>query len=75
MEDASSDDNGQDLSMYNFSQDGFAPHDMGYHHHVRGSVDWMRKMAFRLVKVDFLVLAFYFLIYQTIGYYVMVHQV
>jgi len=47
VEDASSDDNGQDLSMYNFSQDGFVPHDMGYHHHVRGSVDWMRKMAFR----------------------------
>ena len=52
MEDASSDDNGQDLSMYNFSQDGFAPHDMGYHHHVRGSVDWMRKMAFRLIYFD-----------------------
>ena len=56
----SSDDNGQDLSNYNFAADGFktaAGGGVGGVHGgadvymatggMRGGVDWMRKMAFR----------------------------
>ncbi|XP_076440585.1 protein phosphatase EYA1-like isoform X3 [Babylonia areolata] len=51
IDDVSSDDNGQDLSNYNFSTDGF--HAAANNANlclatgVRGGVDWMRKLAFR----------------------------
>ncbi|XP_073988808.1 eya transcriptional coactivator and phosphatase 2 isoform X3 [Rhodnius prolixus] len=57
IDDVSSDDNGQDLSTYNFSTDGFTVttgpvgsvpcSGVG----VRGGVDWMRKLAFRYRKM------------------------
>ena len=60
----SSDDNGQDLSNYNFAADGFktaAGGGVGGVHGgadvymatggMRGGVDWMRKMAFRFRKI------------------------
>lgn len=56
IDDVSSDDNGQDLSGYNFSADGFAATASNGSMclgagGVRGGVDWMRKLAFRYRKV------------------------
>ncbi|XP_041977247.1 eyes absent homolog 2 isoform X2 [Aricia agestis] len=47
------DDNGQDLSAYNFSADGFQAGAAGpvCAPAVRGGVDWMRKLAFRYRKI------------------------
>ncbi|XP_031767917.2 eyes absent homolog 2 isoform X2 [Galleria mellonella] len=49
------DDNGQDLSAYNFASDGFhagaAPNTGLCAPGVRGGVDWMRKLAFRYRKI------------------------
>lgn len=51
IDDVSSDDNGQDLSSYNFATDGFqcatANNGICLASGVRGGVDWMRKLAFR----------------------------
>lgn len=55
IDDVSSDDNGQDLSTYNFTSDGF--HSAASNGNlclatgVRGGVDWMRKLAFRYRKI------------------------
>ena len=53
-----SDDNGQDLSTYNFSSDGFQfvpgsgnNGNVCLATGVRGGVDWMRKLAFRYRKI------------------------
>ncbi|KAI1902296.1 hypothetical protein AGOR_G00043260 [Albula goreensis] len=55
IDDVSSDDNGQDLSGYNFSTDGFHTAATGatlcLASGVRGGVDWMRKLAFRYRRV------------------------
>ncbi|XP_061453650.1 eyes absent homolog 3 isoform X3 [Rhineura floridana] len=54
VEDVASDDNGQDLSTYNFSSDGFSGSGNNANHGsagVQGGVDWMRKLAFRYRKV------------------------
>ncbi|XP_062818541.1 eyes absent homolog 3 isoform X3 [Anolis carolinensis] len=54
VEDVASDDNGQDLSNYNFSTDGFSGAGSNANHSttgVQGGVDWMRKLAFRYRKV------------------------
>ncbi|XP_063707774.1 developmental protein eyes absent [Culicoides brevitarsis] len=58
IDDVSSDDNGQDLSAYNFTTDGFstghaqgAPPNLCLPNGVRGGVDWMRKLAFRYRKI------------------------
>ncbi|XP_065167004.1 eyes absent homolog 2 isoform X2 [Atheta coriaria] len=56
IDDVSSDDNGQDLSNYNFSSDGFRSAGNGSGNlclatGVRGGVDWMRKLAFRYRKI------------------------
>nr|XP_034972766.1 eyes absent homolog 3 isoform X3 [Zootoca vivipara] len=54
VEDVASDDNGQDLSNYNFSTDGFSGSGNNANHGsagVQGGVDWMRKLAFRYRKV------------------------
>ncbi|XP_055903435.1 developmental protein eyes absent isoform X2 [Eupeodes corollae] len=58
IDDVSSDDNGQDLSNYNFATDGFhtgapagAPPNLCLPTGVRGGVDWMRKLAFRYRKI------------------------
>ncbi|XP_055639544.1 developmental protein eyes absent isoform X2 [Toxorhynchites rutilus septentrionalis] len=58
IDDVSSDDNGQDLSNYNFPADGFhtgtgqgAPPNICLPNGVRGGVDWMRKLAFRYRKI------------------------
>ncbi|KAJ8336945.1 hypothetical protein SKAU_G00381650 [Synaphobranchus kaupii] len=55
IEDVSSDDNGQDLSAYNFSSDGFqmaaTSASLCLASGVRGGVDWMRKLAFRYRRV------------------------
>ncbi|RZF33291.1 hypothetical protein LSTR_LSTR007636 [Laodelphax striatellus] len=54
IDDVSSDDNGQDLSAYNFASDGFVTAAAGVGvggAAVRGGVDWMRKLAFRYRKV------------------------
>uniref|UniRef100_A0A8D8R7J3 Eyes absent homolog n=2 Tax=Cacopsylla melanoneura TaxID=428564 RepID=A0A8D8R7J3_9HEMI len=60
IDDVSTDDNGQDLSGYNFSSDGFrssvlnvpsAPPGLCLASGVRGGVDWMRKLAFRYRKI------------------------
>ncbi|XP_075149162.1 eya transcriptional coactivator and phosphatase 2 isoform X2 [Haematobia irritans] len=58
IDDVSSDDNGQDLSTYNFATDGFhtgappgAPPNLCLPTGVRGGVDWMRKLAFRYRKI------------------------
>lgn len=55
IDDVSSDDNGQDLSNYNFSTDGFQASSAGGNlclaTGVRGGVDWMRKLAFRYRKI------------------------
>ncbi|XP_052775142.1 eyes absent homolog 1-like isoform X4 [Mya arenaria] len=55
IDDVSSDDNGQDLSSYNFVADGFrnnqgAPN-LCLATGVRGGVDWMRKLAFRYRRI------------------------
>ncbi|XP_067282631.1 eyes absent homolog 3 isoform X5 [Pseudorasbora parva] len=51
VDDVASDDNGQDLSNYNFSSDGFsgpsAGGGPGSTAAVQGGVEWMRKLAFR----------------------------
>lgn len=55
IDDVSSDDNGQDLSSYNFTSDGFqcasANNGICLASGVRGGVDWMRKLAFRYRKI------------------------
>ncbi|OCT62338.1 hypothetical protein XELAEV_18043417mg [Xenopus laevis] len=55
IDDVSSDDNGQDLSTYNFSADGFHSSAAGANlclgSGVHGGVDWMRKLAFRYRRV------------------------
>ncbi|KAM6334766.1 protein phosphatase EYA3 isoform 2-T6 [Alca torda] len=55
IEDVASDDNGQDLSNYNFSTDGFSGSGSNANHSssvgVQGGVDWMRKLAFRYRRV------------------------
>lgn len=56
IDDVSSDDNGQDLSNYNFGSDGFHSAATGTGNlclatGVRGGVDWMRKLAFRYRKI------------------------
>ncbi|XP_032930941.1 eyes absent homolog 2 isoform X2 [Catharus ustulatus] len=55
IDDVSSDDNGQDLSTYNFSADGFhsssASANLCLGSGVHGGVDWMRKLAFRYRRV------------------------
>jgi EYA(Eyes Absent) family protein len=60
IDDVSSDDNGQDLSTYNFAADGFravsaaavGPNGLCFNAAgVRGGVDWMRKLAFRYRRI------------------------
>uniref|UniRef100_A0A8C1T5I7 Eyes absent homolog n=1 Tax=Cyprinus carpio TaxID=7962 RepID=A0A8C1T5I7_CYPCA len=55
IDDVASDDNGQDLSTYNFGTDGFqSPAGGGtlcLGSGVHGGVDWMRKLAFRYRRV------------------------
>ncbi|XP_018104965.1 eyes absent homolog 3 isoform X2 [Xenopus laevis] len=55
VEDVASDDNGQDLSNYSFTTDGFNGTAGGRNHTtnagVQGGMDWMRKLAFRYRKV------------------------
>lgn len=55
IDDVASDDNGQDLSTYNFSADGFHSPSSGatlcLGSGVHGGVDWMRKLAFRYRRV------------------------
>lgn len=57
IDDVSSDDNGQDLSTYNFAADGFhsgaqpGVPNVCMPPGVRGGVDWMRKLAFRYRKI------------------------
>ncbi|XP_074903834.1 protein phosphatase EYA3 isoform X3 [Buteo buteo] len=55
IEDVASDDNGQDLSNYSFSTDGFSGSGSNTNHSssvgVQGGVDWMRKLAFRYRRV------------------------
>ncbi|XP_052216063.1 eyes absent homolog 2-like isoform X2 [Dreissena polymorpha] len=55
IDDVSSDDNGQDLSTYNFLADGFRNGQTGANlclaTGVRGGVDWMRKLAFRYRRI------------------------
>lgn len=55
VDDVSSDDNGQDLSTYDFSADGFQSSAPGASlclgSGVHGGVDWMRKLAFRYRRV------------------------
>uniref|UniRef100_A0A8C2CPK6 Eyes absent homolog n=1 Tax=Cyprinus carpio TaxID=7962 RepID=A0A8C2CPK6_CYPCA len=55
IDDVSSDDNGQDLSTYNFSTDGFraaaTSANLRLATGVRGGVYWMRKLAFRYRRV------------------------
>ena len=51
-----SDDNGQDLSGYNFGSDGFRTATNTTDVYMatgglRGGVDWMRKLAFRFRKI------------------------
>lgn len=56
IDDVASDDNGQDLSTYNFAADGFRSVSNNGNlclasTGVRGGVDWMRKLAFRYRKI------------------------
>ncbi|CAB0036737.1 unnamed protein product [Trichogramma brassicae] len=61
IDDVASDDNGQDLSSYNFGSDGFSCDTSSnggaggggicMPGGVRGGVDWMRKLAFRYRKI------------------------
>ena len=52
IDDVGSDDNGQDLTNYNFHTDGFRTNAATTEVYLatggmRGGVDWMRKLAFR----------------------------
>lgn len=58
IDDVSSDDNGQELTNYDFRSDGFhantapgVPPNICLPTGVRGGVDWMRKLAFRYRKI------------------------
>ena len=56
IDDMASDDNGQDLSGYNFGTDGFRNANATTDVYMasgglRGGVDWMRKLAFRFRKI------------------------
>ncbi|XP_064485076.1 eyes absent homolog 1-like isoform X2 [Ornithodoros turicata] len=55
IDDVSSDDNGQDLTSYNFAADGFQTSannaSLCLSTGVRGGVDWMRKLAFRYRRI------------------------
>ena len=55
IDDVSSDDNGQDLSNYNFATDGFhgssTNSNISLASGVRGGVEWMRKLAFRYRRI------------------------
>lgn len=58
IDDVSSDDNGQELTNYDFRSDGFhanstpgVPPNICLSSGVRGGVDWMRKLAFRYRKI------------------------
>lgn len=54
IDDVSSDDNGQDLTNYNFGTDGFQSStntNVTLSTGVRGGVEWMRKLAFRYRKI------------------------
>nr|XP_042717627.1 eyes absent homolog 3 isoform X5 [Chrysemys picta bellii] len=55
VEDVASDDNGQDLSNYSFSTDGFSGSGSNVNNSstvgAQGGVDWMRKLAFRYRRV------------------------
>ena len=56
IDDMSSDDNGQDLTNYNFATDGFRTAATTNDVYIatagmRGGVDWMRKLAFRFRKI------------------------
>lgn len=58
IDDVSSDDNGQELTDYDFRNDGFhgnatpgVPTNLCLSTGVRGGVDWMRKLAFRYRKI------------------------
>jgi EYA(Eyes Absent) family protein len=56
IDDMASDDNGQDLSGYNFGSDGFRTATNTTDVYMatgglRGGVDWMRKLAFRFRKI------------------------
>ena len=56
IDDVSSDDNGQDLSSYNFQTDGFRSSAASTEVYLatggmRGGVDWMRKLSFRFRKI------------------------
>lgn len=58
IDDVSSDDNGQELTNYDFRTDGFqatttpgVPPNLSINAGVRGGVDWMRKLAFRYRKI------------------------
>uniref|UniRef100_A0A671WW47 Eyes absent homolog n=1 Tax=Sparus aurata TaxID=8175 RepID=A0A671WW47_SPAAU len=55
IDDVASDDNGQDLSTYNFGTDGFqspaGASSLCLGSGVHGGVDWMRKLAFRYRRV------------------------
>lgn len=55
IDDVSSDDNGQDLTSYNFPGDGFQTSannaSLCLSTGVRGGVDWMRKLAFRYRRI------------------------
>ncbi|XP_065921486.1 eyes absent homolog 2 isoform X5 [Magallana gigas] len=55
IDDVSSDDNGQDLSSYNFATDGFkaatSNANLCLATGVKGGADWMRKLAFRYRRI------------------------
>lgn len=54
VDDVASDDTGQDLSGYDFENDGFRETrqpGLGIPSAVRGGVDWMRKLAFRYRRI------------------------
>ncbi|XP_071964085.1 protein phosphatase EYA1-like isoform X3 [Antedon mediterranea] len=55
IDDVASDDNGQELSNYNFQTDGFhaaaTSANLCLATGVRGGVDWMRKLAFRYRRI------------------------
>ncbi|GAV07135.1 hypothetical protein RvY_17011 [Ramazzottius varieornatus] len=55
IDDVATDDNGQDLSTYNFSADGFraiSPNgNLCMASGMRGGIDWMRKLAFRYRRI------------------------
>ncbi|XP_078094311.1 protein phosphatase EYA3-like isoform X3 [Mustelus asterias] len=55
VEDVAADDNGQDLTNYNFATDGFhgsvSGSSLSSGGGVQGGIDWMRKLAFRYRRV------------------------